>query len=135
MREMVASNPRSRVYCRDAGFRKPSDYCGEACGGLRAGLCRSRSAGRSHYYSAARTGFDSVLLAIHLAGRRADVLAADGGRLIRTLQQDVALVHHRVVDELPLVVGLLLVVNANRWIFAQAGDADDRPASKRLAVA
>ena len=72
----------------------------------------------------------ALLLAIHLASGSANLRSTDGHRLVGSAQQHILLVHHRVVDELPLVVGFLLVVNANRGIFTQAGDTDDCPATK-----
>ena len=71
-----------------------------------------------------------LLLAVHLAGGSANLRSADGGGLIRPAEQHIPLVHHRVVDELPLVVGFLLVVNANRLFFAQAGDTNNGPTAK-----
>ena len=59
-----------------------------------------------------------LLLAIQLVGRNSDSVSADGSGLIRPAQQHIRLIDRRVVDELPLVVGLLLVVNADRLFFA-----------------
>src|SRR5271165_2108141 len=69
---------------------------------------------------------------VHLSGRSSHLRSANGRRLVRSAEQDVLLVHHRIVDELPLVVGLLLVVDADGGIFAQAGHADDGSAPKCL---
>src|ERR1019366_10524992 len=74
----------------------------------------------------------ALLLAIHLPGWSSHLRSAESGRLVRTAQQNIRPVGHRIIDELPLVVFLLLVVNANGGIFAQAGDADNRATAKRL---
>ena len=77
----------------------------------------------------------ALLLTIHLAGRGPYLGSADGRRLVRSAQQDILHVHHWVIDKHPLVVCLLLVINANRRIFAQAGDTHDCSAAKGLSTA
>src|SRR5579862_3411331 len=77
-----------------------------------------------------RTLIVLLLLPVHLAGRRAYLAAADGGRLVWGFDERVGGVHHRVVNELPLVVGLLLVVDADGRILAQAGHTDDGTTAK-----
>src|SRR6516164_4731585 len=59
---------------------------------------------------------------IELSGWGADITAANGCGRVRSFEEHVGLVHHRVIDELPLVIGLLLVVDANRRILACAGN-------------
>ena len=75
-----------------------------------------------------------LLLAVHLTGGSAYLRSTNCRRLIGPFQQDVLLVHHRVINELPFVVSLLLVVNANGWILAHAGNSDDRTPAKRLPI-
>ena len=74
----------------------------------------------------------AALLIVHLSRRSSHLRSANRRRLIRSAQQDVMLVHHRVVDENPLVVGLLLVVDADSRIFAHAGDTNDGSAAEGL---
>src|SRR5208337_668206 len=74
----------------------------------------------------------TLLLIVHLPGWSSHLRSANGRRLVWSAQQDVLLVHRRVVDELPLVAGLLLVVDADGRILAHTGDADDGSPAKRL---
>ena len=73
-----------------------------------------------------------LLLAVQLSGGRPDAAAADRSWLIRAPQQHVLLVLRGVVDELPLVVGLFLVVNPDRLLFIQARDPDNGASSEGL---
>src|SRR5208283_3199650 len=84
---------------------------------------------------AARRLTKAALLIVQLPRRSSHLSATNGRRLVRPAQQDVLLVHHRVVDEHPLVVRFLLVVDANGRILAQAGDTDDGSATESLVPA
>lgn len=77
---------------------------------------------------------EAALRVVQLSCWSSDLRPSDRRRLVGAAQQDIRPVHHRVVDELPFVVCLLLVVNANGWIFANAGDADDSSSTKRLSA-
>src|ERR1019366_9901447 len=52
--------------------------------------------------------------------------------VVRPAQQNVDPVHGRAVNELPLVVRLLLVVNADGRVLVLAGNTDNGSASQRL---
>ena len=101
----------------------------------RAALSRSRRL-QECYPVAGRT--DSVAARMDSAVGRLSVRLAfppalpQSERLIRAAQQNIRLVRHWVIDELPFVVFLLLVVNADGRIFTQTGDADDGATTKRL---
>ncbi len=60
----------------------------------------------------------TLLLAVYLPSRRSDLRSANDDRLVRTAQQNVRPVSRGVIDELPLIVRLLLVVNADGRILA-----------------
>ncbi len=76
-----------------------------------------------------------LLLPIHLAGGSSYLSSADRYGLVGTAQQHIGLVHDWVIDKLPLVVRLLLVVNADGWIFAEASHPNDRSAPEGLTSA
>ena|SRR5215831_13342833 len=75
------------------------------------------------------------LLSIELSRRGSDLYVGDGLSVIRSPQQHIRLVvHHRVVDEHPLVVSLLLVIDSDGRVFTLAGHADNRASAERLAA-
>ena len=83
--------------------------------------------------AALRLAESSLTALVQLSGRSSHLSTADDGRLVGAAQQDVGLgVHLRVVNKNPLVVELLLVVDADGGIFAHAGNANHRPAAEGL---
>lgn len=64
---------------------------------------------------------------------RSDVAGNSEGRLAGAVEQTTS-VHGWVIDKLPLIVMLFLIKYADGFIFADAGDSDNRPATKGLIV-
>ena len=77
-----------------------------------------------------------LLILIELSGGSADVGVADQrARRVGTAQQHVLLIHLWVVDELPLVIRLLLVVDPDGRVLVHAGYSNNRAASELPAQA
>src|SRR5215469_5246495 len=76
-----------------------------------------------------------LILLIQLSCRSPNLGVTKCLAVIRTSQEYICLVIHlRVVDEDPFVVGLLLVEDSDCCVFALAGYADDRASAERLAT-
>src|SRR6516162_9064518 len=79
-----------------------------------------------------RPGLLPLILLIHLPRGHSELRVGIGLPVVRSAQQHVGQVQHRVVDEDPLVVGLLLVEDSDRRVFTLARDTYDRSSTEGL---
>src|SRR6516164_3382856 len=79
-----------------------------------------------------RPGLLPLILLIRLPRGHSELRVGIGLPVVRSAQQHVGQVQHRVVDEDPLVVGLLLVEDSDRRVFTLARDTYDRSSTEGL---